>query len=490
MLKFPPKLSVLFIAAEAEPFVRVGGLGDVSGALPHALRRICQANGHEAQIDIRLAIPYYGCISTTGVEVEKIADFSVQSTSGPEIAHVFMTHSQGLPVYLIGGDPIHRDSPVYSKDFESDAEKFVFFSLACTQLPAEIGWPIDILHANDWHTAIALHQIKQLHSKKSAYAGIQKILSIHNLPFMGTGSEKALKHYRVKPAVNPNLPVWARSLPLPMGMDAADEILTVSPRYAEEIQTPVFGCDLQEYIKTRKEHLRGIVNGLDTTVWNPQTDTLISQNYSFDSLDKRAENKTALQRELGLPVDSKIPLLTYVGRMDHQKGVDLLLDVLGKIKSVNWQAVILGTGHKDLEEAALLLQQKYPDRVKAITRFDTALSHRIYAGADALAMPSRYEPCGLSQLIAMRYGCIPIVSATGGLVDTVIPVDDKRDGTGFLFKANETSELRNMLRFAASIYADPSAWRKIQISAMKKDYSWDRSAQEYADLYFLCVENH
>lgn len=489
MQSYKDVLHILYIAAEADPLVRVGGLGDVAGALPHALRRVEQVNGKKIKIDIRLAIPYYGCISTTEYDVEKVADYTVDSTSGPLDAHVFLIHIQGLAVYLISGTPIKAADPVYSKDFESDAEKFIFFSKACLQLPHEIGWEIDILHANDWHTAVSLHELKKLQEKEKKDTPIRKILSIHNLPFMGTGSENALKHFKISPALNPNLPEWARTLPLTMGMDAADQILTVSPRYAEEIQTSMFGCDLQKYIQMRKSNLKGILNGLDTALWNPATDSHLRQTFTADSLPLRVHNKSNLQQEFDLEVNPDIPVLAYVGRMDRQKGVDLLLEVLRRISTENWQAVILGTGHKDLEEAAQLMQKDFPHKIRVVTRFDSALSHRIYAGSDILLMPSRYEPCGLAQLIAMRYGCIPVASATGGLVNTITPVTTNEDGTGFLFSIEKIDEFYRTLLFALSQFADTPAWQKIQTTAMKKNFSWDRSAQEYANVYSFCVNS-
>lgn len=482
-------LRVLFISAEAEPFVRVGGLGDVAGALPQALRRIKQANGHDARIDIRLAIPYYSCISTTGYTVEKIADFAVPSASGPVSVSAYLTHIQSLPVYLISGDPILPGAPVYGKDVKADAEKFMFFSMACLQLPEEIGWKIDILHANDWHTAAALHQLKNLQKNGKADPGIHRILSIHNLPFMGAGAEKALKHYNIPAAVNLHLPEWAKTLPLPMGMDAAEKILTVSPRYAEEIQTAEFGCDLQSFIHTRKNDVLGILNGLDTSVWNPQTDPFIKQTFNSTSLSLRSINKQSLQQELNLPCAADIPLLAYVGRMDRQKGVDLLLDALPEIATENWQVVILGTGNQNLEEAASTLEKNFPQRIRVIRRFDSALSHRIYAGADMLLMPSRYEPCGLAQMIAMVNGCLPIASATGGLVNSIEPPSPEKPGTGFLFNFHQPNALIKTLSGALGLYQQQETWSKMQVSAMDMDFSWTLSAQKYADLYYSLIDD-
>jgi len=477
------EIRVLYLSAEAEPFARVGGLGDVAGALPKALRRLGQSHEYSRRLDVRLVLPYYGSIKKSDLPVKLVAVYDVPTKKGPVSARVFETLYEDLPVYLIDGDPIHPDEPIYTENFKTDAEKFIFFSLASLQLPREINWHVDLIHANDWHSAAAIHQLKRIRKKDAFYAEVKGVISIHNLPFMGEGARDALHLYQVSAARNPLMPPWSRLLPLPMGIDAADWILTVSPHYAREILTPAFGCDLQDYLKTKLDHLSGILNGLDTDLWNPASDRWISSNYTLESLTKKAGNKTALQAELDLPVDPQIPLLAFVGRMEMQKGADLLLKALSSLSARGWQAVILGTGKKDLEDEAARLQAKFPDQVRAVMRFDTPLSHRIYAGADMLLMPSRYEPCGLAQMIAMRYGCIPIASATGGLVDSIINHTKTVTGTGFLFDLDLTNGLQKTIRQAFTAFSNPVKWREIQIKAMTQDHSWQYSALEYALLY-------
>ena len=475
-------INILFLSAEAEPFARIGGLGDVAGALPHALRDLRSA-GALPFLDVRLVLPYYGSIKNAEFDVHPVVEFEVPTRKGVVTARVFETWHNDVPVYLIDGDPVIPANPVYSKDFESDAEKFVFFSLASLMLPKEIGWQVDIIHANDWHTAIAIHQLKRLRKKDPFYKCTRGVISIHNLPFMGTGAHKALSLYEIRASRNPEMPDWSRTLPLPMGIDAADWILTVSPHYAQEILTPGFGCDLQDYLKTKLDHLSGILNGLDTELWNPSTDPAIKHAFDVSTLPNRLKNKTALQQELGLPEDPGAPLFAYVGRMELQKGADLILHTLSQHIQENWQVVILGTGKKDLEEGAAQLQVDHPENVRTILKFDGPFSHRIYAGSDMLLMPSRYEPCGLSQMIAMRYGCIPIASATGGLVNSIINHTESEVGTGFLFDLELREGLKKTINWAARIFQNPQEWQEIQKKAMSQDHSWECSALEYAHLY-------
>ncbi len=476
-------INVLYIAAEAEPFARVGGLGDVAGALPLALRAIpIELNSH-ARLDVRLAIPYYARIKSAGYHTQLVTEFDIQTRKSPVHALVYETKSGDLPVYLIDGQPIQSVDGIYGTSVQADAEKFIFFSLACLRLPEEIGWHVDILHANDWHTAAAIHQMKRLRRANPFYKQTKSTISIHNLPFMGTGAKEALRLYQISPARNPSMPPWSRSLPLPMGIDAADWVLTVSPHYAEEILTSGFGCDLQEYLKTRAGRLTGILNGLDTDLWDPANDRNIKQPFDANSLSARWSDKKELQSELNLPQDVSIPILAYVGRMEDQKGVDLILQAISKLKPDGWQCVILGTGNKKIEAAALALQAAQPGNIRVLTKFDIPLSHRIYAGADMLMMPSRYEPCGLAQMIAMRYGCIPVASATGGLVNTIFDHTVHEIGTGFLFDLGQKDGLYKAIVKALKIFKNQTEWQQIQINAMHQDHSWKNSALEYAALY-------
>ena len=477
-------LNILFIAAEAHPFVKIGGLGDVAGSLPRALKDIGCIQSNDPKLDIRLAIPFYGVLHKPDFFPKKVASYSLDSLEGAVTVEVFETESQGIPVYLIAGKSISPDSPVYGSNFEKDAEKFIFFSLACLYLPLELNWPVDILHANDWHTAIAVHELRNKRKNYPQLSRVKSILTVHNLPFMGSGSEKALKKFMIAPARNPRMPKWARSLPLPMGLNAADRIVAVSPTYAKEIQEPGYGCDLQNFLKTKAARITGILNGIDANLWDPQQDQLITQLFSKDSLENRTVNKKSLQDEFRFKTDSEIPLLTFIGRMDPQKGVDLVITSLKTLRHLPWQIIFLGTGDKQLELSLLQLQSEFPEKVRAILRFDSPLSHRLYASADMLLMPSRYEPCGLAQIIAMRYGCIPVARATGGLNDTILDVQDNPNtGTGFLSAEVDAIVFAKSVKSALSVFQKKNRWQAIQLTAMSQDFSWQKSAKQYLKIY-------
>jgi starch synthase len=303
------------------------------------------------------------------------------------------------------------------------------------------------------------------------------MITLHNLPFMGPDVSAILESYGVKLAQT-DLPDWARVMPLPLGLWASDAIVAVSPTYGNEILTPEYGCGLDEFLKLRQETLSGILNGIDVASFNPLEDAALGMNFDSDSLEKRPMNKGLLQERVGLPRDPAIPLLAMVSRMDIQKGVDLVFASLKSMKSVNFQAIILGTGDPKLEEAALKLHAAFPEKIKVETRYDAGLARQIYAGSDMFLMPSRYEPCGLSQMIAMRYGCVPIVRAAGGLNDTV-----KHGETGFVFEKIHHMSLSSTIKSAIKVFGDKEKWRKIQLAGMAQDFSWQNSAKQYLALY-------
>lgn len=479
---FPP-LKVLFLAAEAAPLIKVGGLGDVAGSLPPALRKLDPGQCGGRRLDVRLVIPFHGEIKRRLPELESVADFLVERPGGGIQAIAYYAEIDELPVYLIDGPPFQPDAPVYSLDAEADGDKFVFFSLAALELARQLDWQPDIVHANDWHTAISLYALCLQRGKDPFYERTRTVISIHNLPFMGAGIEKVLAEYGIPPAHTRWLPPWARSFPLPMGLLGADRILTVSSAYAEEILTPEFGCGLQDYLNNRKEDVAGILNGLDTAEWDPSTDRSLARPFDKDSLDQRVENKTALQEEVGLPLDKNVPLLVFIGRMDPQKGVDLAIDGLRLSADLPWQAVFLGTGVPLLESAARSLEVEFPDRVRAVIRFDSGLARHLYAGGDILLMPSRYEPCGLAQMIAMRYGCVPLGRATGGLRDTILDAGVHSPGTGFLFDDATPESFAAALKRAIKHFRLRAEWRQIQQAGMQQDFSWQQSAIKYAHHY-------
>ena len=464
-------INVLFLAAEADPFVKVGGLGDVAGSLPRALRALSNDN---IKLDVRLVLPYHPVIRADGLR--PVGIFGLPRGGVEVQAEAFEANFNGMPVYFINGDPIRANGSVYSLDPKLDAEKYTFFSLAALELPGHINWTPDVIHANDWHTALSLYGSLTKRWEEGA-RHVAGVITVHNLPFLGPDIGSILESYAVKLAQT-DLPEWSRRTPLPLGLWASDSIVAVSPTYATEILTPDFGSGLDEFLQIRRETLRGILNGLDTVSFNPADDTALGVNFDLNSLEKRGANKKLLQARLGLPDDAETPLLAMVSRLDRQKGVDLAIAALKNMRRLKYQAILLGTGDPKLEEAAKKLQSLYPDRVHLEARYDAGLARQIYAGADMLLMPSRYEPCGLSQMIAMRYGCVPVVRAVGGLNDTVHDGD-----TGFVFQEADAKSLGAAIRAAIKVFEDKPAWEKLQRSGMSKDFSWENSARRYVELY-------
>lgn len=476
-------IRVLFVAAEADPIIKVGGLGDVTGSLPRALRNLvpAQISGHV--LDVRLAIPFHAAIKTRIKDPEFVTSFDVPSHSGPISAQTYLTYIGDLPVYLIDGTPIPPDGPVYNNDTRKDGDKFIFFSLAVLELARALDWQPDILHANDWHTAIAIYDLMLRRSDEAFFENTRSLLTVHNLPYMGAGTDEALAYFDIPPLHDPRLPDWGAYQPLPMGLASADFITTVSPTYAQEIMTPAFGCGLDDFLRQRSKNMVGILNGLDEVAWNPATDKALIENYDRETLSKRAANKKALLEEFSLPPKLDFPLMIMIGRMDYQKGIDLALDGLREISELPWQAIFLGTGDPLMEAKAHELEIEMPFRVRAALRFDIKLSHRMYAGGDMLLMPSRYEPCGLTQMIAMRYGCVPVARATGGLCDTIIDQPSPEKSTGFLFQEATPESTADGLRRAITAYARHDTWQLRQEYAMQQNFSLQHMAEAYAQIY-------
>src|SRR3990172_1040576 len=333
-------LKVLYLAAEAEPLVKVGGLGDVAGSLPAAL----YATG---EVDIRLVIPFYGIIHKLPLQLQMVASFDIPHLAGPIRAQVFTTRLNDLMVYLVSGNPIPPDAHIYSANPSQDGHKFTFFSLVALELAHALDWAPDILHANDWHTAPALYKLRL--QKDPFFINTTTAFGLHNLPYMGVGTGKAMDAFGLPPADASALPWWAKDIPLPLGLWAADQILAPSPTYAREILTPEYGLGLEEFLETRTHQITGILNGIDTQKWNPETDPLIPLNYTQDTLDKRALNKQSLLAEIGLDPDLQLPLIAIISRLDAQKGIDLVPSAFQGLANQPWQAVILASGDPSLE---------------------------------------------------------------------------------------------------------------------------------------------
>ena len=468
--------------------MRVGGLGDVGGSLPYALRSLPAEETGGRTLDVRMVIPLHGVIDPAAFTLREVATFPVPHGQSPIEARAFATEINGLPVYLISGAPFLRGTPVYSLDASLDGPKYAFFSQAALELARQLDWAPDILHANDWHTAPAVYALALKRSADPFFKDTRTVLTVHNLPFMGAGAQSALPEYHIPYSTDDRLPDWAQQLPLPLGLLTADRIVAVSRTYAKEILTPEFGCGLQDFLKTREKSISGILNGIDTQTWDPSHDPNAITNFDRESLALRAANKATLQSRFSMIESQRTPLLVFIGRMDPQKGVDSIINALQQISELDWQAIILGTGVPALEAEARQMENDFPDRVRAAIRFDNQLAHLMYAGADILMMPSRYEPCGLAQMIAMRYGCVPVAHATGGLVDTIQDYTPGRDGTGFLYKETTADALADTLRRAIYTYPDSATWKGLQKRGMQQDFNWRRSAVEYAELYLKVKE--
>lgn len=467
-------MRILFLASEATPFIKVGGLGDVAGELPRALLGL--------GLDVRLAIPFHSRIDRGALKLQAAATVEVPRGSQKQLAQVFLTRHDALPVYLIDGEPIRRAAAVY-EDAAGDAEKYTFFSLAALAACKAVDWSPDIVHANDWHTAPAIRWLELSRPADRFWSDTSTLLVVHNLPYMGAGGEAALEAYGIPPSGDDRLPVWARGLPLPGGLAAADWLAAVSPTYALEIQTSQFGCGLEAFLQGRSKRIVGILNGLDVHTWNPESDRALEAPFTWNKLSIRRKGKSRLALDAGLKPDERVPLLAMITRLDNQKGVDIALEALQGMLDSSWQFILLGTGDPGLEARARAFAQDHPSRVIFIDRFDPPLARRMYGGADMILLPSRYEPCGLAQLIGMRYGCVPIVRATGGLKDTVVDYSTDPGGVGFVFDETGPAALAGAIRRALETFKDSRRWAGLQRRGMRRDFSWDRSARRYRELY-------
>ena len=481
-------IRVLFLAAEADPFVKVGGLADYAGSLPRALSQLSPTITKQRKLDVRLAIPDHGQIDHKKWGIKHLLDFNIREKGKPVSARVFTATSQDMPVYFISRKSREsKKHPVYLPKDKFNGRKFGFYSIAALELLKVLKWPADILHANDWHTSFSIIKLAQVKEKDSFFTKTKSLLTIHNLAYMGGGSEKTLDDFNLNPVDEPHLPPWAHRQPLPMAISLADAIVAVSPSYAREIKTPQFGYGLEKMLQQRGKSVSGILNGIDYQRWNPSTDACIAEQYYVENLEVRKSNKSYLQNKFGLPVSTQeIPLIAVISRLDFQKGIDLLIDGFKMLKAMIFQLIILGSGSPMLENKCRQLAERYPRQVRAQLKFDPQLARQLYGGADMILIPSRFEPCGLTQLIAMRYGCLPVARATGGLKDSI------QDGVnGFLFNDLTSSALVAAIKRAIGVFQKKSLWKKMQVNAMNSDFSWDKSARAYARLYQkLLDEDH
>lgn len=478
------KMQIVFASAECAPFVKTGGLGDVAGSLPAALVR--------AGAEVIVMVPKYATIKDEyKAQMEHFSDFYVSLGWRNEYCGLEKLEHDGVTYMFIDNERYFaRDYPY---GFFDDGERFAFFSKAITESLQHLpeGFECDILHCNDWQTALAPVFLREFYQSLPLYDRVKTVFSIHNVAFQGQFSDTVMEDILGVahiPAAASQLRCDACSINYMLGaLHYADAITTVSPTYASEIQTPEFGEGLDGVLRERSYALQGILNGIDVAGFDPATDKRIAANYTVEDRSGKAVCKAKLQEELGLEVRDDRPLMVMVTRLTRQKGLDLVMYALDRILAGGVQVAVLGTGDRDYEDGLRYFQDKYPGTMAARIEFDPALSQRMYAAADMFLMPSKFEPCGLSQIIAMRYGTLPIVRETGGLKDTVIPYNEfTGEGTGFSFSNFNGDEMGDAVFRAARLFWDNrEAWDQLVTQAMSQDFSWTRSADKYLDLYFF-----
>lgn len=475
------KKKILFVSAEVSPFAKTGGLADVSGSLP----RVLSAMGN----DVRVVMPGYKSISA---EKKYIADFPVWMDSKTEeciVREGGMDYKSDnktgkVPVYFVDNyNYFYRDG-IYC--FYDDGERFAFFCKAVLEMLPQIGFQPDVIHCNDWHTGPICMLLKEKYAKTSFYENISTIYTIHNLQYQGLFSGDLLRLFEVGGEVfTPEKVEFYGSFNfMKAGLVYADIINTVSETYAKEIQTPEYGEKLEGLLEKRSVDLYGIVNGIDYEEFNPEKDARIVKNFNADTLSDKKANKYALQQELGLP-QRDVPVMGIVSRLTGQKGLNLVVEILDKILERDVQFVLLGSGDENYESYFKNLKVRYPEKAGVYIGFNAVLAQKIYAGCDIFLMPSLFEPCGLGQLISLRYGTIPVVRATGGLAETVTDIDaHPEEGNGFSFREFSSAELSKAVERALNMYeAKPEKWEQMVVRAMKQDYSWKKSAEKYVELY-------
>ncbi|MEK7398685.1 MAG: glycogen synthase GlgA [Candidatus Poribacteria bacterium] len=478
-------LNVLFSASEMAPYAKTGGLADVVSSLPKELINL--------GIDARVVIPKYGFIDDDKYKLIEMPDRLKFTMSGYnyEVKVKYHKSSDGLMTYFLEHDGLLSRNDIYG--YEDDGYRFAFFNKASIELTRFLGFKPDIFHCHDWHVGLIPVYLKTIYRNDPFLKDTATIFTIHNLGYQGIFSKGLLPYIEIswEEFKAEKLEFWGNINFIKAGIAYSDIINTVSKEYSKEIQSPEQGQQLDNLLRSKANDLFGIINGIDYNEWNPSTDENIAVRYDLSSIYKKVENKIALQKEFGLPQNDQIPLLGFVSRLTYQKGPDLIAESAFEIISMGAQLVLLGTGDDYYRNIFQKLANDFPNNVKINASFNDSLARRIYAGSDMFLMPSRYEPCGLSQLISMRYGTIPIVRRTGGLADTVHEYDSASgNGTGFVFNDESPMDLISAVRRAIDVYYGNKSWQNIIANAMKSDFSWGNSAKEYADLYRRAIQKH
>ncbi|MGC9395998.1 MAG: glycogen synthase [Anaerolineae bacterium] len=476
-------VKVLFLAAEATPFTKVGGLADVAGALPKALRHL--------GIDVRVVIPRYGALQGTGYDFRRVGSLAVPIGSGEEHALLLETDADGVPVYLLWNDQYFSNRErVYG--FNDDPQRFTFFSRGVIAMMKMLDWQPEVIHANDWHTAPVLAWLDVYGHSQPFYRDLATLFTIHNLAYQGICGRLILTFAQMEKLPHLSAEVPGQVNWMAQGVAHADLISTLSPTYAREIVDGESGTPLAELLRERRDRIFGILSGIDTDLWDPASDGALAQTFGRATLKMRAVNKSAFQREARFSVRSETPLFGMVTRLDDTKGLELVIPAIEMLlQQRDAQFVILGTGEEAYEKRFRELQVQFPGNVRAYIKFDDRLARRIYGSVDIFLTPSRTEPCSIGLMSAMHYGAVPVVHVTGGLADTVIDVDAHADrGVGFAFDEYSAPALLGAMERALHAFGNKSRWMVIQQRAMKRDFSWDASARAYVDLYQRALALH
>ena len=457
-------MKVIFCSSEVFPFAKTGGLADVCGALPLALSSL--------GVEVNIFLPRYRSISDEDFHIERVNDFVSQTKLG-----------ENIPVYLIENKEFFDREGLYGTsagDYPDNLERFQYFCSHVLSFLKKSQLKTGLIHCHDWQTALIPVYLKEDPSFKK----IKSLLTIHNLAYQGIFPKKEFSKLKVKKDfLSSNFEFYDQINMLKAGIIYSDRVTTVSPQYAKEIQTPEFGCGLEGVLRHRKDEVTGILNGIDTNVWDPATDKLIFRPYSSaDYAEAKIENKKALQKKLGLSVESETPVFGFVGRLSHQKGVDLILESAKQLLELPVQFIIHGVGDEKYKFQLKTWAQKYPQKIAVCLEFNEQIAHQIYASSDFFLMPSIFEPCGLSQLISLRYGTIPVVFNVGGLVDTIISFDQD-DGNGFVFTDYTKAGFISVIQDALEVFQNKAQHSRLIENAFKANFSWDQSAKEYIRVY-------
>ena len=464
-------MKIAFCSSEVFPFAKTGGLGDVCGSLPIALEN--------SEIEISIIMPGYRCVGQSGQKIEQLNEHVSRATLESKINVYFIEHAS-----FFGRQGLYGDG---TNDYPDNIERFSYFCDQALVLLKQIDFKPDIVHCHDWQTALIPVYVKEKYRDDKFFSKTKSVLTIHNLAFQGVFPQKQYPKLGLEERLfSPKgFELHDRVNLLKAGIIYSDAVTTVSPQYAQEIRTHKFGCGLQRIIRNRSKHVTGILNGLDYRIWNPQNDKFITQNYSGDNFKKAKQtNKTQLQKELGLRISDDIPLFGFVGRLSHQKGVDLILDSIEDLITMDVQIVFLGVGDEQYQNVLNQAASRHCENIAVCSNFNEPLGHRIYAGSDFFLMPSRFEPCGLSQMISLGYGTVPIVFKTGGLADTIKPFGVfAQNGNGLMFSKYHKANFLKEIKRAIKIFGQKDKFERLRKNAFHSQFTWEKSASQYREIY-------